>query len=80
MAEIQEPVAQRDAGAAFVAELFAHVGLAVAVGVAQGDDPASGVVLAANRDEEIAVRRDRDMACRAERIGDHHGAEPAEAA
>ena len=56
-------VAQRDAGHAAVAEVLALVELAVAVGVTQREHTAAGASASRlRRHEEIAVRRDSEMA------------------
>ena len=76
-AEIEIAVAQRDAGAAAGGgDDFFLIELAVAVRVAQRDDAARVTAVLLNRDVDVAVRRDGQVARRAESLGGDHRAKP----
>jgi hypothetical protein len=65
---------EHDARQAALAEVFAHFELAVAVGIAEGDDAAL-VAIALQRDVSVAVRRHCDVARLAQIVGHDQRAE-----
>src|SRR5207245_9698975 len=61
--EVPPAHGERDSGAARGAEMGVYVGLAVAVRVTQGEDAARAHTTAHERNENVPVRRDGQVAC-----------------
>jgi len=73
--EVEGAFAERDTGAAFAADALLHVGLAVARGIPQGKHAPRARAPAGDRDEQVAVRRHRQVPGSPHLIGDDDGAE-----